>query len=679
MKPFAWKSSIPLFVFLAALNISVFAQSPLDKAAALNAIATKWASLPHTDLASDSQALLAFVQARSEFSDAGIVTGSTCVWARFNDGRTVLIANNVPEPAPPAGDSTSTELSVGHREIASFSPLSNSAADDASGTPEELPSSSQARLIHTISGFATAVPDIRPWLTAAAYNVIDDPGTIASLRQVQGDGVLYFEGHGGQWLDNSPGGGKLRFAIWTADTIDLFGEDNDPLMKDDLDNGRVLYMLGEQNVDPITKTGEIAIHYGITSVFVSKYWSFSANSLVFLTVCDSFTGDSADFKNAVLTKGASVYAGWTGAAGAIVAVRSARLVFDRLLGANADRDPSILEADFKQRPFDYVSIQRDLPLHNLGAYGAASLLFTPYVGTQSFALLAPSIVVATLFETDVPGTPITARTLQLGGVFGSDPGVDPDSKVTVGGQDCPVKPGDWHSDYILCSLPAGAAGDVVVSVRKHSSNKGRLTKWNGTIRSSIIGDGSLRVLVTYNVAFRSDVRRFRLAIHDPPSGPFLFNPNVIADESSASYTCSGSATDTFGDLTETITWSGGGNMSASHVVPAPDNSFQMVFSGLSAPTVMVNVDQGKGPGCDWTTVTTGPDGTITSSGHSDFSSPAPFDIGALPVEPNDPSFAGGSKSDSAACFGPPAFTVPKCRVDWDTFTAMLPPDATSAR
>ncbi len=74
--------------------VSAYGQTPQEKAAAFAAIKAKWESLPGVDSAADNTELLAFLRTRPEFSDSGIVEGSSCVWATFNDGRLLILANN---------------------------------------------------------------------------------------------------------------------------------------------------------------------------------------------------------------------------------------------------------------------------------------------------------------------------------------------------------------------------------------------------------------------------------------------------------------------------------------------------------------------------------------------------------------------------------------------------------
>ncbi|MGH8654784.1 MAG: IPT/TIG domain-containing protein [Gammaproteobacteria bacterium] len=119
--------------------------------------------------------------------------------------------------------------------------------------------------------------------------------------------------------------------------------------------------------------------------------------------------------------------------------------------------------DFKQRPFDYVSVQNDLPKH-IAVTSLLTFTANPNLPGE-FGLLAPSIGLVSPVEVDLPGPGLIGGTLTISGDFGTDPRPDPDSKVTVGGLDCPVR--DWQPHVIFCQLPGlESAGDVVVTVRK---------------------------------------------------------------------------------------------------------------------------------------------------------------------------------------------------------------------
>jgi hypothetical protein len=333
------------------------------------------------------------------------------------------------------------------------------------------------------------------------------------------------------------------------------------------------------------------------------------------------------------------------------------------------------EADgFQQRPFAFDQADADAPNHAMNDFPAFVRFTTNPAQTQtSFGLLAPSIALAPVVDVGIgsylPGT------LRIVGSFGSDPRPDPDSGVTVGGLDCPVQADGWKPDEIVCDLPSDAAGDVVVTVRRHASNKARLTKWNAAIRYTIQGDDTLQATITYRGAFRADVRKFRPVVHLPPADPTLAT-SLIPDESSASYECSGRAVFAQPGYTLTITWEGSGTVPAARFEPLPANSFLMTLEGASP--VRLGITYGSDVACRWTVVQAFPDGTtFTDSGTSPLPG-ASVDLGRLPVEPDDPSLPAGFRT-FLGCATMPSIGQPHCRLEWDRMVATYPPDPDSAR
>jgi len=131
----------------------------------------------------------------------------------------------------------------------------------------------------------------------------------------------------------------------------LFVGGTDDPGRDDLTHQRVVYMLFRNDFWSQKGLSDPSRHYGITSNFISQYMSFADNSLVYVDACDGARDQVRDaFKN----KNGSLFVGWNERAEIGVLGKTARYVFDRLLGANkfAPESP-------EQRPFGYDALKRD--------------------------------------------------------------------------------------------------------------------------------------------------------------------------------------------------------------------------------------------------------------------------------------------------------------------------------
>lgn len=533
----------------------------------LDLIAIKFDSLPGIDRLADNQELLAFVKGLPQISAAGLCDPPTAVWATFADnGEKIGILNNLAMPSPPITNSAPhpffvpvppTSSSFG----ASFHPSASTA--QLTDPPTELPSSIKARLLNGLgSGFANAVPDIHSWLVdkQGYSDAIGADMTVEALRNVGGDGVMYINSHAG--LDKKA---NLPFNIWTTTPITKDPKDLDlsnPIeaaLKDDIDNGRVVDVTACDHYSFLLNNCVAESHYGITAAFVVEHWhNFADNALVFINACDSDLNDPSaqDFKTAIFTRRASVYAGWTNEVNNPHAADTTRLVFDRLLGANEfcpeDGQPCHSGAAqppvFAQRSFDYTEVIVDLPQHHLGNDGKAQLIFTknPYIDSN-FGLLAPSISNMSVDEFKGKGGQLT-----INGIFGQDP--RPNGSVQIGGMDATIE--SWSANSIVVDLNSSgslSAGDVQVKVRLHKSNVARLTEWRGNqFNFTIAGNGSLQLALNYNLHFRADIRKFREHIHVAPREPI--GGSLAATDSTGTYSATGSGP----GIGETFNWSGSG-------------------------------------------------------------------------------------------------------------------------
>ena len=498
--------------------------TPEQRLTALDAVKAKFEALKNgANPGAVNQEMLNFILSRPEFAAAGISTDS-CVWAKYTDGVGLIVVNNrepdlLSNPSPAPGP-----------EVAQSVP--------ASPQPENLPQSPKARLYFALGPlFSNPLPDISNWLTAENYVPINEAATVENLRHVGGDGVFFFDGHGGTTETDSGN----AFVLTTSESPNAT---RDKQLEADLipnppasglSKNRLVYSVAIVDVKGgKTLTDEF---YGITSQFIRDYWGqFSPGSFVFISSCSSGSPGAFGIRDAIKEKGASVYAGWTDTVHGPVIFEATRFVFDRLLGANK----IYAEGDgFKQRPFDYLSVAVDLPLHGLGRdqQTGANLAFTAFpTNGNSQTLLAPSIW---FMEVDS-----YTNLLTIQGEFGDDPGAN-NRAVFVGGQPCHVL--TWANNQILCDLPLsgpGSSGEVIVTVRQQYSNTAYLTEWEGDFIHTVTGKGSLKQTATYHIRLRADIRLVRNHIHEAPN--LIADRAVVATEDSGySYECGGSFDETF--------------------------------------------------------------------------------------------------------------------------------------
>ncbi len=453
-----------------------------QRLAVMQAINLKYQTLNGTDLNANNQTLLTFVRTRSEFSESGIsVTGG--VWARFKDGRMLIVSNNrEPSAASKAQMPTRSRLASELPAVGSNTALFvNSDAFDTSYI-NAIGSALQT------SGYAGKLGDL----------------TLDNLRLVQNCGILYIDCHAGDILagDHKTVMYGLQTQSTVADTIDS------DLASDFVDDS-VGYMLAP---GPLSLSNHLlgakfvlTNNYFITANFVRKHMSFSANSMVFINSCGSDSPVAQDFRQSFFDKQASLYAGWTKRVETHDAAQTAGYLFDRLLGEQ-NAATTFHPEDPPQRPFDILAVADWMDnTPRPGALNLATLLTSWVVYNPLFppdssffaklqftanpkdaqsgngGLLAPSISGLNVFQGPGPH-----QQLAIQGKFGSKPGT-----VTVGGHDTTIVSWTGNASFpgaIICTLPdhgsPGDAGDVQVTVNGHKSNMARLTEWAITLKNA---------------------------------------------------------------------------------------------------------------------------------------------------------------------------------------------------
>jgi hypothetical protein len=513
----------------------------------------------------DSAAAMTLTALRrhTEIRSSGLTMDSLGLWGEFIDGYTFIVADN--REGVTNGTVRKPE-SHGLQKI------------------QVLPARNRFTVLNALgpNTFDTASRDIARWLRQSGYEETGVDFTPSGLRNRRFDGLLYVNSHG-TGITGIGGGGSLLYSLWTTARVpELWESSSDttpatPEQKqlyDDLFSQRVVEFRAKY--DDVDGKAVIQNHYAITNNFVKAYMSFDS-TIVFIDACSSH---ASDFSGACISRGASVYLGWSNTVSGRSSNRVARSFFAYTLGALYD---SALTRKPSPRPFAIRQVLNLLfsegliptPDHNRADLKA---IFSETIDLNS-QFLAPSIEQITM-----EGYFGDQSIMVLHGAFGSEQG-----SVTVDGVNTPIV--SWDPTMVRCRLPdsgAGSAGNVVVTAHGIRSNAVPLTEWRGeftTIYNDQVGGGTLRIILNFHL--RADVHRYRiLQGQDVTLGGGFYD---LANDSWMGYVCSGGGTDANGT---TYTMSGSG-MLRHDPRPTESSHFssKLVISATSAsldtPTVLI--------------------------------------------------------------------------------------------
>jgi hypothetical protein len=549
--------------FLTVTNTSGPVENELNHWNTIDSVEHFLNTLPPVDPGTERQELLHLIALLPGVVDSGSNTESSSVWAIFSDGRGIVIAEDVVFDSP---TSQSQPLPQRLALLENIRAVPNSSAhfstkriqSAAGATPNELPSSSAARVLNALgagSEHLIGTNNIISWLKLSNYSPVGSASILALKSGVANDGIFYISSHGGVSGDGNSF--PFDYFLWTSsrETADLNNTLDDDIHGTNGVPVTTITFVAKESIDFDSGRGIFKAHYGINAAFVKRYFGdFGPNSLVYIDACASSSPLSRPFVDAFLGKKASVYVGWAGPNAEqisdAISTSTAKFVFDRLLGANkfcpenltSCHDGHASPPFFEQRPFDYVSTQTDLVQHSLGQDHDLFLQFTP--GTASFGLLAPSIGNMAVDETKGNNGQLT-----INGIFGGD--ADLTGKVEIGGKEANLE--SWDANKIVVNLDSDSSGDVVVTNRNHKSNVARITDWRSDgFHYSVVEGGKLEVQTIYNIHFRADIRRYRPVIHEEPVEP---SGSIFAiSDSVANFICGGSVK--LGDQTFSLSGQG---------------------------------------------------------------------------------------------------------------------------
>jgi hypothetical protein len=501
----------------------------------------------------DNLTILQYLRSLPEFEASDTIAGG--VWARFTDGRMFMFANNLTPPDSAAG-------SFIEKEIPQFDIQGLAAPTD------NIPFYSGAWIVNSLGpyfspsfGYSASgtVNDLQQWFQSVGYSPLINAGaTVAHLKNVSNVGVFYMSAHGFYALDR---GNNSVYGVFTASKQSpLFDE----VFKRDLDQGNLVYFSAPHYRLGLWSISET--HYAITQKFVRRYMNFSGRSIVFVNACGSF---DVDFVDACFAKGADVYVGWSMPTSNHDALRAARHFFDRLLGTNKENPENP-----PQRPFDVDLVMNDIILKGYNRsstpeWGPSELKFTPTIPYTN--LLVPSILQA--YKDPIPGS----DDFYIDGLFGDNPGAGA-ATIKVGGTALGLR--QWVNSTKLKLDPPTHGGNVEVSVRGRKSNITQYTEWHAVFDYTLLGRGSLKKHIVFNVNFLADVHKFRINIANPP----IYGPGPryiqVLNSSHATYECSGEYKNPIDTAIVDEYWTGSGDVP---IGPIGANSFSTAILDIGNP------------------------------------------------------------------------------------------------
>ena len=435
--------------------------------------------------AEDRAQFLAWLSTHPHVADAGYAEED--LYAVFNDDRVAFFVRT------PLNDSTGRKGGGGRiRQRESQAPSSARTTD--------LPKTKKVSLFN---GLGQLFTDSRLGIEEAFSKVITQykldylDATIENLKAVSGDAVFYITTHGGAGTIRlrKSGGSGFMMGLYTTDSCTA---ENERKYKADIDSLNLIYMFATYD----TKTPEW--HYGITHKFIKNYMTFGENALIYADACNSFTNQpgAREVRDEVIrkaTNNTATYIGWTKVTYNDVADRTAKFIFERLLGNVKTEDPV-------QRPFDLARIFKDMQDRGLDVNPGGGLLA---YRTTSFdeVLLAPTIDSLMIDE--------YTSTLLIAGLFGHDVGT-----VTIDG--FPADVIAWNPYGVVCKLKEsglGSAGNVVVhSALGHQSNPVPITEWNIKLHYSA-NDNGIKFFGECTLRLRADIHPRRSKPHETPVRP----------------------------------------------------------------------------------------------------------------------------------------------------------------
>ncbi|HEY1958150.1 MAG TPA: hypothetical protein VGH28_21165 [Polyangiaceae bacterium] len=497
---------------------------PLAKRVALmNDFSARWAQLASAPVASRERDAAAWLKARPEIEDAGVLPGRS-VWARFKDGKLVIVPTDWPTPSR-----------GGHHARVSR-------PHDLGAKQAPQPDAKALALVDSVHYEAQISASMRHWSADSGYVATGADGTVDALRSgVKNVGVFYMNAHGGGGFERdldpaaSTHARPAIYALMTSTPVldangaRQTGASTSGAMKADanaskyegeLSRGELVYFYGVV-ADPTGETWRPEWRYAITHRFVAKNFSFSKDAFVFLNACGSFSPDAADMTTAFWNLKPALLLGWSFEVAPDGAMRAAEFLFDRLLGANKMSDHGLSPDKPKQRPWSFVDAFADMQSKGYDTVASDASAAPDVAGKTATLQYWNDGDVALVPIIDYMESDDVKHELTLHGTFGDDP-ADKDRHVKIAGADCPVK--TWSAEKVTCDLGADFKhGDVVADKHGRKSNASPLTGWNVHLQYKLdtTTQGHFGWGIGFEAHVRADVHKYR---ESPSAAPKARDP-----------------------------------------------------------------------------------------------------------------------------------------------------------
>lgn len=476
------------------------------------------------------------------------------VWARFTDGRPLVVALNHPIDEAVLNEVLAQPPEsprVAPPRPARFSPKDRQRSGGIATV--SLPDGTDAFLFSTFDASVRAdnhLTTLDGWLNEGGYTVVNrgrqSRGTIENLRLVRDAAVLYINGPGAVGYVEQADTGQPETPVYALATATLRAEDGstDAQYAQELEDGEVGYIATPTRVllvNQQVRFGRSSFrHYFVTYRFAESWWSFAVGAQVYIDADSSAAFEG--FQQACFRRGAGSYIGWSSAIRTEDAIESAQYYFSRALGGIEGYGSAVVAKEVpNQRPFDLTTLigtdmqqrRRTTPhaiplqqpttlaesfqLSNLidGSPGRVAELSASISGSVSQSpLLRPSI--SRLEISDDPDNLLLGEpgTLAIGGSFGVENSAEI-ATVTVGGAMAEVR--DAADGFILCLIPPDAAGAVEVVINGHKSNRRTLSVWMGNATVGSTDSTGVSRDLNLNVLLRGDVQNYRSMPGQPPT------------------------------------------------------------------------------------------------------------------------------------------------------------------